>query len=57
MKRFLIIGLISLVLLFSLTGIAAAAPDSAGIPKAHTTWHLKQAAATSSPEGLSRPKS
>jgi subtilase family serine protease len=53
MKRFFIIGLIVLVLLFGFAGICTAAPDSNGGPKAHTMLHLKQTAATSGPTGLS----
>jgi subtilase family serine protease len=53
MKRFFIIGLIVLVLLFGFAGICTAAPDSNGGPKAHTMLRLKQTAATSGPTGLS----
>lgn len=53
MKRILFIGLTAFILLFSLSGIAAAAPDINGGLKAHTTWHLKPATATSVPTGLS----
>ena len=53
MKRVLIIAVTVLSLLFGITGVAAAAPDSSAAHKAHTTWHLKEPAATLGPTGFS----
>jgi subtilase family serine protease len=53
MKHFWVMGLIALVLIFSLSGLGAAAPDGKEIPKANTTWHLKQVQASGGPTGLS----